>query len=93
MFPYLSTVYRFNFPIFYHQNTKIFFWILFISSRFYRVPIDFVDKFRESLSIYIYYLSQIQTKSQKQCFMTNNTLNNNKCCYYHSIVNICKFQL
>lgn len=57
MFPYLSTVYRFNFPIFYHQNTKIFFWILFISSRFYRVPIDFVDKFRESLSIYIYYLS------------------------------------
>lgn len=54
MFPYLSTVYRFTFPIFYHQNTKIFFWILFISSRFYRVPIDFVDKFRESLSIYIY---------------------------------------
>lgn len=57
MFPYLSTVYRFNFPIFSiifpHQNTKIFFWILFISSRFYRVPIDFVDKFRESLSIYI----------------------------------------
>lgn len=53
MFPYLSTVYRFNFPIFYHQNTKIFFWILFISLRFYRVPIDFVDKFRESLSIYI----------------------------------------
>lgn len=53
MFPYSSTVYRFNFPIFYHQNTKIFFWILFISSRFYRVPIDFVDKFRESLSIYI----------------------------------------
>lgn len=53
MFPYLSTVYRFTFPIFYHQNTKIFFWILFISSRFYRVPIDFVDKFRESLSIYI----------------------------------------
>lgn len=53
MFPYSSTVYRFNFPIFYHQNTKIFFWILFISLRFYRVPIDFVDKFRESLSIYI----------------------------------------
>lgn len=59
MFPYLSTVYRFNFPIFYHQNTKIFFWILFISLRFYRVPIDFVDKFRESLSIYI--LSIIDT--------------------------------
>lgn len=59
MFPYSSTVYRFTFPIFYHQNTKIFFWILFISSRFYRVPIDFVDKFRESLSIYI--LSIIDT--------------------------------